>query len=365
MSFRVGNRRPRIGSLILGMRSKSQGQIKFTVTFPRTFSSENVCFEHVKTIAYRPQSNRTDRVNRDLLQLIASYVNDNHETWNHFLREFPYTIRTAVNEAIGKNPADMFLGRKLITPFQKVVMVSDETEFVVGDIEKLFDEARRNTRAKYEKWEKCYNRRRRDDRIRISAWKESPEKQQCQYKILAGTICGPGEQKELSPDHPVSRGKNKGDQSDPEEEEINSTNPTIRIKDASSSKFARVIRRLREDGQTRIVTGLSSRFHLTGLLGSYDESDIEIAVLPDARELTDEDEGDENEVNTGKTIVKDVPGILGIAGVPVTPPPSELFEQFYSSEVYDPIVRGTMPHAADVINEQDFLIVADKKYVCL
>ncbi|GFU15194.1 retrovirus-related Pol polyprotein from transposon 17.6 [Trichonephila clavipes] len=34
---------------------------------------------HVKTVVYRPQSNRTERVNRDLLQMIASYVNDNHE----------------------------------------------------------------------------------------------------------------------------------------------------------------------------------------------------------------------------------------------------------------------------------------------
>ncbi|GFW74444.1 hypothetical protein TNCV_2413431 [Trichonephila clavipes] len=44
---------------------------------------------------------------------------------------------------------------------QKLVMVSDGNEFAVGNIERLFDEARRNTKAKHEKWEK-YNRRRRD-----------------------------------------------------------------------------------------------------------------------------------------------------------------------------------------------------------
>ncbi|XP_035205191.1 piggyBac transposable element-derived protein 3-like [Stegodyphus dumicola] len=42
-----------------------------------------------------------------------------------------------------------------------------------------------------------------------------------------------------------------------------------------------------------------------------DESEVEIAVLPpDASELTDEDEGEENEVNTGDIIVTDVPGSL-------------------------------------------------------
>ncbi|GFW01723.1 uncharacterized protein TNCV_4086381 [Trichonephila clavipes] len=57
------------------------------------------------------------------------------------------------NETTGKIPAGLFLGRKLITPFQKLVMVSDGTEFAVEDIERLFEEARRNTKAKHEKWE--------------------------------------------------------------------------------------------------------------------------------------------------------------------------------------------------------------------
>ncbi|GFS83927.1 uncharacterized protein TNCV_2363581 [Trichonephila clavipes] len=101
--------------------------------------------------------------------MIASYVNDNRETWDQFLREFAYVLRTTVNETTGKTPAELFWGRKLITPFQKLVMVSEGTEFVVGDIEKLFEEARKNTKVKHEKWAKYYNRRRRDVRIRIKS----------------------------------------------------------------------------------------------------------------------------------------------------------------------------------------------------
>ncbi|GFV28565.1 uncharacterized protein TNCV_3985161 [Trichonephila clavipes] len=71
--------------------------------------------------------------------MIANYVNEQHDTWDQFLREFAYAIRTAVNETTGKTPAELFLGRKLITPFQKLVMVSDGTEFAVGDIERLRD----------------------------------------------------------------------------------------------------------------------------------------------------------------------------------------------------------------------------------
>ncbi|GFX35413.1 retrovirus-related Pol polyprotein from transposon 412 [Trichonephila clavipes] len=113
--------------------------------------SDRLGIIHVKTVVYRPQANRTERLNRDHVQMIANYVNDQHNTWDQFLREFAYAIRTAVNETTGKNPAELFLGRKLTTPFQKLGMVSDGTEFAVGDIERLFDESRRNTKVKHEK----------------------------------------------------------------------------------------------------------------------------------------------------------------------------------------------------------------------
>ncbi|GFW16017.1 uncharacterized protein TNCV_4432901 [Trichonephila clavipes] len=102
--------------------------------------------------------------------MIANYVNEQHDTWDQFLREFAYAISTAVNETTEKTPAELFLGRKLITPFQKLVMVSDGTEFAVGDIERLFEEARQNTETKHEKWKKYYNRRRRDVQIKVNDW---------------------------------------------------------------------------------------------------------------------------------------------------------------------------------------------------
>ncbi|GFW54077.1 uncharacterized protein TNCV_3828851 [Trichonephila clavipes] len=69
--------------------------------------------------------------------MIASFINDNHETWDQFLREFAYTLRTAVHETTKKTPAELFLGRKLITLFQKLVMVSDGAEFVKSFLRRL------------------------------------------------------------------------------------------------------------------------------------------------------------------------------------------------------------------------------------
>ncbi|GFV67771.1 retrovirus-related Pol polyprotein from transposon 17.6 [Trichonephila clavipes] len=60
--------------------------------------SDRLGIRHVKTVVYRPQANRTERVNRDLVQIIANYVNDQHDTWDQFLREFAYAIRTTMKE---------------------------------------------------------------------------------------------------------------------------------------------------------------------------------------------------------------------------------------------------------------------------
>ncbi|GFT06965.1 retrovirus-related Pol polyprotein from transposon 297 [Trichonephila clavipes] len=40
------------------------------------YLSDRVSIKHVKTVVYRPQANRTERVNRDLVEMIANYVNE-------------------------------------------------------------------------------------------------------------------------------------------------------------------------------------------------------------------------------------------------------------------------------------------------
>ncbi|GFU52679.1 uncharacterized protein TNCV_3893371 [Trichonephila clavipes] len=102
--------------------------------------------------------------------MIPNYVNDQHHTWDPFLREIAYAFRTTVSETTGKTPAGLFLARKLINLFQKLVMVSNGTEFTVGDIDRLFHDARRRTKVKHEKWAKYYERRRRDVQIKVNDW---------------------------------------------------------------------------------------------------------------------------------------------------------------------------------------------------
>ncbi|GFW65940.1 retrovirus-related Pol polyprotein from transposon 412 [Trichonephila clavipes] len=130
--------------------------------------SHRLDIKHMKTVTYRPQSNLTERVNRNLVQMIASFVEENHENWDQFLHEFAFALRTAVNETTNKTPAELFLGRKIITPFSKLINVTEDAKYVGNNIERLFDEARRNMQKQHRSWEKHYNLRRRDVHIKVN-----------------------------------------------------------------------------------------------------------------------------------------------------------------------------------------------------
>ncbi|GFS86064.1 uncharacterized protein TNCV_1583131 [Trichonephila clavipes] len=124
----------------------------------------------MKTVTYRPQVNLTERVNRSLVQMIACFVEENHENWDRFLHEFAFALRTSVNETTNKTSAELFLGRKIITPFSKLINVTEGAECVGRNIEKLFDEARQNMRKQHKNWEKYYNRKRREVSIKVNDW---------------------------------------------------------------------------------------------------------------------------------------------------------------------------------------------------
>ncbi|GFX71283.1 uncharacterized protein TNCV_3410531 [Trichonephila clavipes] len=90
------------------------------------------------------------------------------KTGTQFLHEFAFALRTAVNETTNKTPAELFLGRKIITPFSKLINVTEDAKYVGNNIESLFDEARRNMQKKHKSWEKHYNLRRRDVHIKVN-----------------------------------------------------------------------------------------------------------------------------------------------------------------------------------------------------
>ncbi|GFT53259.1 uncharacterized protein TNCV_4233541 [Trichonephila clavipes] len=63
--------------------------------------SHRLDIKHIKTVTYPPQANLTERVNRTLVQMIACFVEENHDNWDRFLHEFSFALRTSVNETTG------------------------------------------------------------------------------------------------------------------------------------------------------------------------------------------------------------------------------------------------------------------------
>ncbi|GFW31962.1 retrovirus-related Pol polyprotein from transposon 17.6 [Trichonephila clavipes] len=98
----------------------------------------------------------------------ACFVEENHENWDRFLHEFAFTLHTSVNETTNKTPAELFFGRKIITPFSKLRKVTEGAEYVGRNIEKLFDDERQNMRKQHKNWKKYYNRKRREVSIKLN-----------------------------------------------------------------------------------------------------------------------------------------------------------------------------------------------------
>ncbi|GFV33570.1 uncharacterized protein TNCV_4566851 [Trichonephila clavipes] len=127
-----------------------------------------VDIKHMKTVTYWLQANLTERVNHNLVQIIACFVEENHENWDQFIHEFAFVLRTSVNETTNKTPSELFLGRKVITPFSKLINVTEGAEYAGRHNEKLFVEARQNMRKQNKTWGKFYNRKGKEVNIKVN-----------------------------------------------------------------------------------------------------------------------------------------------------------------------------------------------------
>ena len=77
------------------------------------------------TTAYHPQTNLTERVNRTLKTMVASYVGNQHTQWDKYLPEFRFALNTAVQESTGFTPAEINLNRPLRGPLDRGLQPQD------------------------------------------------------------------------------------------------------------------------------------------------------------------------------------------------------------------------------------------------
>uniref|UniRef100_A0A3B1JX16 Integrase catalytic domain-containing protein n=1 Tax=Astyanax mexicanus TaxID=7994 RepID=A0A3B1JX16_ASTMX len=127
--------------------------------------------EHRLTTAYHPQTNATERVNRTLKTAIRSYVGDKHTSWDRYIPQICFALRTAPHESTGHSPSMMLYGRELDTPLDLITQPSpvgvDEPDIpypenLRASIREAHDHAQAALEASHARRKHYYDQRRRD-----------------------------------------------------------------------------------------------------------------------------------------------------------------------------------------------------------
>lgn len=84
-----------------------QGPQFVSAVFGETCKRWNL--QQKRTSPYHPQTNLTERVNRNVKAMIASYVEEKHKAWDKYLPEFRFALNSAVHESTGVTPAELNL----------------------------------------------------------------------------------------------------------------------------------------------------------------------------------------------------------------------------------------------------------------
>ena len=123
---------------------------------------------------YHPQSNPSERVNRVMKTMLASYIEENQRTWDKFLPKVACAIRTAVHEVTGLTPYFTNFGREMVLEGAKSNDLTDvdeltNVEFKNRDnlvtrsqnFQEIYSDIKRKLNAAYVKSKHYYDLRRR------------------------------------------------------------------------------------------------------------------------------------------------------------------------------------------------------------
>uniref|UniRef100_H3B6N1 Integrase catalytic domain-containing protein n=1 Tax=Latimeria chalumnae TaxID=7897 RepID=H3B6N1_LATCH len=104
------------------------------------------------TTAYHPQCNFTERVNKTLKAMIASYVHGLHHKWDEQLIKLRFAINSAVQETTGYSPAELNFGHAIKMPQDHMLGASignQGTETFVLRASKRLDEIKAVVQKNY------------------------------------------------------------------------------------------------------------------------------------------------------------------------------------------------------------------------
>ncbi|KAI4902621.1 hypothetical protein NFI96_007544 [Prochilodus magdalenae] len=126
--------------------------------------------EHRLTTAYHPQTNATERVNRTLKTAIRAYIEGKHNSWDKYIPQICFALRTAPHESTGFSPAKMLYGRELATPVDLLIQPSTDgmddpflspSQSLERSLEETYDHARAALKSSHKRQKHYYDLKRR------------------------------------------------------------------------------------------------------------------------------------------------------------------------------------------------------------
>lgn len=109
--------------------------------------------KHVQISAYHPEPDRAERTIRDLVRMMATYVNESQNNWDEYLQKFALCLRTMVNDTTGVSPALLMLGREIPLPVDRELVTGpdisiEEVKKIARSVPKSLQEMLKITRDK-------------------------------------------------------------------------------------------------------------------------------------------------------------------------------------------------------------------------
>lgn len=127
--------------------------------------------KHIFTSPFKPSSNISERVNKQLKIAMRIYHSKEHKTWDQNIHFFELAYNTSTHSSTGFSPAKLFLGREIKHPLDLAwnlsELVPDDPE---ANTEDLWQAAVTNLRKARQKREQQYNAGRQDNPFKEGDW---------------------------------------------------------------------------------------------------------------------------------------------------------------------------------------------------
>lgn len=145
--------------------------------------AKNYNSEIAYTAYYHPQTNPTERVNRTIKTMLTAYVNDNHRTWDHFLAQIGFAIRSSEHEVTKLTPNFVNFGRELSLKGNEEHFEPSNAETPIINIEKrklafaqVYRDVKERIRKAHVRSAQRYNLRRRPEKLVLGqrVWRKNP-----------------------------------------------------------------------------------------------------------------------------------------------------------------------------------------------